>query len=167
MTETIETSGRLFGPQFHHVPDEVVVKRLVPDLVMHIGPAWWALVLFSDGTWRSRGPREDDRPPKRETLILLQRIAVALNVEAAKGGHWVVALRPDGEVQALWRDADGDAHVVLEFDQKVQKLHGWTGDHFASQGQASVNLYWQQHAKAEVAPGQMIRRALGETPTRH
>lgn len=165
--ETIETTGRLFGPKFHHVEDAVVIKRLAQDLMMHIGAAWWALVLFSDGRWVSRGARADARPPTTETMLLLQRIAVALNVEAAKGGHWVVALRPDGEVQAVWRDGDGDAHVVLEFDQKAARLHGWTGDQFAGQGQAAVNMYREQEARAEVAPGQMIRRALGETPTRH
>lgn len=166
MTE-IATTGRLFGPAFHRVPDEIVMKRLRQDLHVHLGGDWWALVLFTDGRWVSRGAKDGARPPKVETMILLQRIAVALNTQAAQDGHWVVALVPSGEVHALWRDGDGDAHAVLEFDEKGPRLHGWTGDQFAGQAEASLNLYRAQHAKVEAAPGQMIRRTLGEAPTRH
>jgi hypothetical protein len=166
MTEPTAT-GRLFGPQFHRVPDLTVTHRLAQHLTEQVGDRWFALVLFGDGRWVARGS-EAWIKPQQATLDLMQRAAVALNVQAAEDGHWVVALLPDArEVVALWRDGDGDVHVVVEYDHRVAALHAWTDDQLAGQGAAALNIYRAQAAKVDASPAQMIRRALGETPTAH
>lgn len=164
MTEPTAT-GRLFGPTFHRVPDLTVTRSLALQLTEQVGDRWFALVLFGDGRWVARGSEEWIKPQDL-TLDLMRRAAVALNLEAAEDGHWVVALVPDAaELVALWRDHDGDAHVVVEYDHKIVRLHAWTNEQLAGQGAAALNLYRLQAAKVDVAPGQMIRRALGEKPT--
>lgn len=167
MTKTM-IEGRLFGPRYHTVADSVVVRRLATDLDEHVGRRWFALVMFGDGRWIARpAAGSPGREVPAPTLHLLQRMAAVLNVQVAHDGHWVLAVTPAHEAVALWRDADGDIHVALEFDQKVQRLHSWTDDQIAGQAAAALNLYRAQAAKVDVAPGQMIRRALGEAPARH
>lgn len=167
MSET-KIEGRLHGPRFHRVPDGIVMRRLAAHLNEHMGSAWWGMVMFEDGRWVSRGASPSMEPPSAETMALLGRVAAVLNVQASEDGHWVVALLPaDKEVWALWRDADGDPHVVLEFDDKAHRLHSWIDDQLAAQAQAALNAYRLQMAKVDVAQTQMIRRTLGEKPTRH
>ncbi len=166
MTEPTST-GRIFGPRFHRVPDLTVTHRLAEHLTDQAGAEWFALVLFGDGRWVARGS-QDWIKPLPATLDLMQRAAVAINAQAADDGHWVIAMLPRAqEMVALWRDADGDVHVVVEYDHKIAQLHGWTGDQLAGQAAAALNLYRLQAAKVDAAPGQMIRRALGESPTQH
>lgn len=166
MTEPTE-AGRIYGPKFHAVPDLTVTHRLLQHLGEQVGDHWFALVLFGDGRWVARGS-QDWIKPQPATLDLMQRAATALNVQAAEGGHWVVAILPQArELVAMWRDADGDVHVVVEYDHKIPQLHGWSNAELAGQAAAALNAYRLQAAKVDVAPGQMIRRALGETPTAH
>ncbi len=167
MSETT-TSGRMFGAELHRVADRVVLRRLASDLTEQMGPGWFALVLFSDGRWAARGESAKQPMPLDATVNLMRRAAAALNAQTADGGHWVVALRPEArEIAALWRDGDGDAHVVVEYDQRIHALHAWTDDQLASPGAAALNLYRLQVAKVDVSPEQMFRRALGEKPTAH
>ncbi len=116
----IENTGR----QLHKLPNEIVMVRLREDIDYACESSdWFAAVALSDGKIvmvpSSRMVTALLRPGHQtEKIAEIARIA---NGECHHGGHWVVAWS-DGEIHALWRDADGDMQLTNTFPDTWERL---------------------------------------------
>jgi hypothetical protein len=156
-------------PNLHRVPDGVATAAVAAQLFQHIGPEWLACLITSGGHGVIRPSGSGLGIPDEAIQALLTGIAIALNHHAAEGGHWVVGLDlKEHEVFGMWRDADGDSHVVLGFGEPM-KIASWTDLDFAALADGALRTMREQHAKVDATPAQQVRLALGEKPaaTRH
>lgn len=151
----------------HRVPDGVATAALEHQLLVHIGTQWIACVILASGhgVIRPSGPAVGT--PDKEVQALLTGIAIALNSREARDGHWIVVLNLDEhEIAGLWRDGDGDAHVVIEFGEPAKVL-GWSEIDFAAQAATALDTMAERHRQVDVLARQKVRAALGEKPVRH
>lgn len=155
------------GGRLHAVPNEVVFARLKEDIYYATeGQPWIAAIGLANGDV-VLAPSDQRLPWPRQDQIdkILDVIRIA-HADAGFGGHWVLAWA-GGELHAVWRDADGDAHVTNTFPEAWDRM---ATVHAADMAETLHNVWHaaRQHQRnAGIRPEHMIRRALGEKPTRH
>lgn len=155
------------APGLHRVPEGIVTASVADQLDKHVGARWIACLITDTGHGVIRGHAPGAPHPDRLLQSLLTGIAIALNRHEARDGHWVTALNLDEhEVVAVWRDRDGDAHVVYEIGEPA-KIASWTEIDFAAQAAAALDELKKRHRDLDKDRLPSIKRALGEKPAAH
>jgi hypothetical protein len=151
----------------HRVPDGVAVASVAAQLFQHVGRDWLACLITTDGKGVIRPSRPGLGTPDEHLQALLVGTAIALNKHEARDGHWVVGfdLEEHG-VFGMWRDSDGDSHVLIEFGEPAE-IADWTDLDFGAQACAALDTMAEQHRKVDATASQQVRLALGQKPTRH
>lgn len=100
------------GQKLHDVEDRAVSASLIGQITKEAPTGWWAVIPESNGRLHLRKLMRV-LPPSEEQQRFACDLAVDLNVGANCGGMWVVAWETgDMALHMIWRDADGDVHVV-------------------------------------------------------
>lgn len=176
MTNQVATSrtvrGRAIncGLALHRVPDRIVTTSLADQMHRHVGPGWYAVVMFADGRGVAAGEKDDTAAPPEWAVDWMAKAAVALNKDLHEDGHWIVAWAPAGEPNLLWRDGDGDLHVVTEIACKADRpetLAEYDRARLLNLASESLAEATALLAKLALSKRQTIRNALGESPLRH
>lgn len=156
------------GQRLHDVPNEIVIAGLREQLDKHVGPGWWAMVLYSDGRGLGRGKHGGVRSPAQPLYDRIRGFAIALNRELHCGGHWVLALNKAQEIHCLWRDADGDLHGCMEVvGDGREKIENWKDADILPLGAKALAMISAKLEQLELRPDQQVKRAQGERGATH
>ena len=155
------------APGLHRVPDGIVQASVADQLTKHIARRWLACLITSTGHGVIRGHGPGAGTPDRLLQAQLVGIAIALNKHECREGHWVVALNlVEHEICAMWRDQDGDVHIVSEPGEPAV-IASWTELDFAAQAATALDELKKRHRDLDKAKLPQLRRALGEEPALH
>lgn len=121
------TTGRMIdcGRRLHRVDDGFVTRNLIAAIEFAgEGAEWYAVVLRSDGRGTMRGRTEKTPQPPQDVLDRMVELAVLLNADMHRGGHWVV-FWADDRMHALYRDAAGHGLAAVNFDDPWARVCQW------------------------------------------
>jgi hypothetical protein len=168
-SRTVRGRAITAGVSQHRIPDTIVTRGLGGQLSRHVGPGWYAVVLFADRRGVAAGEMDDSQTPTEPVAKWMADIAAALNHELHEDGHWVVAWTPNGssgpqgEVVLLWRDGDGDPHVACEVaPTKGTRIEDLPLQVVLKNAEETLRLTAIQKAKLALSRSQVFRSTLGE-----
>lgn len=150
------------GLRLHGVPDRIVTVDLSGQLVRHVGPNWYACVMFSDGRGVCLGADDAVAAPPEHVVNWMAQTAVALNRELHSNGHWIVAWSDAQEPVILWRDGDGDIHTAVEVAAKVETIEAFGIDRVTQFAAEALAESRNRVALLELTRSQIVKRAQGE-----
>lgn len=157
------TTWRAFGA-FHRVPNEIACAGLNGQLSRYSGKRWTAFLLYEDGRGVCMSSDPDAPALTPDLWNHLRGWAEGLNRTLADEGHWVVAWdHGAGEARLLFRDEDGDLQALVEIDEGMPKILGWTV--MDALNQAAAALHIRKDKLRELgADRPTVRLARGERP---
>ena len=149
------------GFPLHHVADAVLGKRLRDDLDMACdGEPWVACVCFSGGRIAIVPFSPHMRPLPPDQLQKMVDVSILANRELHHGGHWVFAVA-NGELNALWRDWDGDMHLTQAWPDTWVRLQAMPREEWVEVLEACWTT-WDLRVRGIRNPAAQIMRAQGE-----
>jgi hypothetical protein len=171
-TPILGTTARLVHSRqaLHRLSDEIVMAGLVfprnplsfafeADIPGGYGHGWYACVMFSDGRGTLRGESQITALPPEDIADRLYYLAVRLNRDEHRGGHWVT-LWAKGCINAFWRDRDGDLQFSIGFDDAWPRMRHLTVDEFASRCIAAHDEWREQMKQIDASNMPTFKRAL-------
>ena len=155
------------GVSQHKIPDDIVIRALGGQLTRHVGPGWYAVVMFADCKGVAAAETDDCRTPSDDVASFMATVAAALNHHLHEDGHWIVAWTPnggqDGEIVLLWRDGDGDPHAVVEVAAAgTDRLAALDLNAVLPNAEVALRLAAAQRAKLALSSRQIFMPVLGE-----
>jgi len=118
------TTGRTIdcGRALHRVDDRMVIEGLAGQIEFAgEGAEWYAVVLRGDGRGILRGRTDKTPAPPQDVLDRMVDLAVTLNRDLHRGGHWVV-FWADDRMHALYRDAAGHGLAAVNYDDPWPRI---------------------------------------------
>lgn len=150
----------------HGLRDEWLTARLVPWMFVESGGApWWVCVLTSDGKFMERS-HDTVHEPELPMCGFARRVCTALNKHVSNGGAWITAWIDEKRFYYLWKDRDGDIHVVIECDRPFFIIKEWETDLWCAHAQAAWEQWREFYSDVDVGAQNQIRLAQGERPKR-
>lgn len=142
----------------------MVTAGLLDQLREEYGESWYACVMFAEGHCSMRGATDTTPEPAWQTRDAMFRCSVKLNRDLHHGGCWTVVWHLD-RMSFMWRDEDGDAAFIQQFDEPWIRIKGWSTEEFCQRADAAWEAWRELLTKVfERKPEETIRRALGEKP---
>lgn len=155
------------GRALHRLPNETVFAKLRQDIDLACeGQAWIAAVGVANGDVYFVPSRRDLPWPRQGQIDKMLDVIRIAHADASYGGHWVLVWSGE-ELHGIWRDSDGDAHVINTFPETWMRMQEVPATDVAETLFNCLQKAFGHARAAGIRPRETYRRALGERPTRH
>jgi len=163
---TTGDSGAVAEQNLHRLPDSWLGARVRGWMFTEAkGSHWWVCGILASGQFKHASYPED-APMHQDWREHARRVCRHVNRHAAEGGTWLAGYI--GQMfYLLWKDADGDIQIPIEFGadgnpMPLARFHAYTMDDFAQQCLVAIDVWKEHQYRIAAVKSQGVKLAQGQ-----
>jgi hypothetical protein len=153
----------------HQLPEHLLRSRVRAWVGVIESPDqdFWIGTYTADGKWIWCASRNDRWLPVEYRVAFAHKVCRHVNKAINNGGAWLCGfIRGGRQFYMLWKDADGDIQIPIEFDHPFMVMSKWPMDSFEKKCAVALGI-WSEHRRGlELGKDQTVNRAAGQKTTK-